>query len=201
MDLTNPPNQEMNAMKKSLMAVVATSGLALGGLSVAQIASAEGYGGSADTSTDPAPAVEEVQTSSTETIEVLPVQDVQPVQDETDPAPDGGDVPEAEDGDERGRRHGRSGGCGDIEAAAEVIGISVDELRASLESGQSLADIATANDVDPDDLVDALVESATERVEDKLESGRITEDEAAERLAEKTDRIEDRVFGEDDEAA
>ncbi|MGI9623918.1 MAG: hypothetical protein ACR2PK_13870 [Acidimicrobiales bacterium] len=184
-------------MKKSLIAAVAASGLALGGLSVAQIASAESYGDQDDT----AAVTEEVQTSEVEPIGVLPVQDIQTVQNETDPAPESPEASETEERRERGRRHGRHGGCGDIEAAAEIIGISEDELRAAVESGQTLAEIATENDVDPDALVDALVDSATERLEEKVEAGRITQEEAEEHLAEKTDRIEDRVFGESEEAA
>jgi uncharacterized protein YidB (DUF937 family) len=81
---------------------------------------------------------------------------------------------------------------------AELLGIEADELRAQLDAGSTLAEIAEANGVDPDDLVDQMVADAAERIESKVADGRITEDEAAEKLAEKTDKIEDRVFGDDD---
>ncbi len=102
-----------------------------------------------------------------------------------------------EDRGERGERRGR-GGCNKLEGVAELLGMEADELRAELDAGATLADIAEANGIDPDVLVDQMVADATERVESKVAEGRITEDEAAEKLAEKTERIEDRVFGEDD---
>ncbi len=94
-----------------------------------------------------------------------------------------------------GRGHGR-GGCGS-EALAEMLGLEVDELRAQLDAGATLAEIAEANGVDPDELVDQMVADATERIEDKVAEGRLTEDEAADKLADKAERIEDRVFGDD----
>ncbi|MGH1492998.1 MAG: hypothetical protein ACRBK7_26990 [Acidimicrobiales bacterium] len=102
--------------------------------------------------------------------------------------------------DRDGRRGNRDGkrGCNKLEGVAEILGLEVDELQAELEAGSSLAEIAEANGVDPDALVDQMVADATERVEAKVAEGRITEDEAADKLAEKSDRIEDRVFGNDD---
>ena len=101
------------------------------------------------------------------------------------------ETPEAE-GDEREGRRGRRGGCG-LEAAAEAIGITEDELRTELDAGQSIADVAEANGVSADVVVDALVDAAEERIEQKLEAGRITEDEAAEKLADAEARAEDKV--------
>ena len=103
------------------------------------------------------------------------------------------DTPDAE-GDDAGRdgRRGRRGGCG-LEAAAEAIGISQAELRAELDDGQSIADVAEANGVSADAVVDALVDAAEERIEEKLAEGRITEDEAAEKLADAEARAEDKV--------
>jgi hypothetical protein len=99
---------------------------------------------------------------------------------------------------ERGERRGRNGrGCGPSEAVAEILGMEQDELRAELEGGATLAEIAEANGVDPDDLVDQLVADATERIDEKVAEGRIDEAEAAEKLADKTERIEDKVYGTD----
>ena len=55
------------------------------------------------------------------------------------------ETPDAE-GDEREGRRGRRGGCG-LEAAADAIGITETELRAALDEGQSIADVAEANGV------------------------------------------------------
>lgn len=100
------------------------------------------------------------------------------------------------DGERRGHRDGR--GCGrSLETVAGVIGIEVDELQAALDDGQSLSDVAEANGVDPDAVVEALIADAEARLDENVEAGRLTEAEADEKLAEKTDRIEDRVAGVD----
>ena len=56
-----------------------------------------------------------------------------------------------------------------LETVAEVIGVSVDELRAALVDGRSIAEVAEANGVDRQAVVDALVEEATARL-DELEA-------------------------------
>ena len=43
-----------------------------------------------------------------------------------------------------------------VETAADTIGIPVDELKADLKAGQSIAEIATAHGVDPQKVADAL---------------------------------------------
>lgn len=170
----------MNPMKKTVLTILATSGVALGGLSVASAASAQGYG-----DTDPADA------DSVTTEEVVDDIDTDGsiivVQDEVEEAPADGDGEAHE-----GRGHHR-GGC-NLEAAAEAIGIDVDELRTALDEGQSIANVATANGVEPDAVVDAMVAERAERLAAAVESGRLTQEEADERLADKSEKIEDRVF-------
>jgi polyhydroxyalkanoate synthesis regulator phasin len=66
-------------------------------------------------------------------------------------------------------RHGPGGHFGGGESlatAAEVLGISEDELRTQLEDGQSIAQVAEAQGVDVQDVVDALVAQATERLDE-----------------------------------
>ncbi|MFP5256255.1 MAG: hypothetical protein ACLGI8_10455 [Acidimicrobiia bacterium] len=53
-----------------------------------------------------------------------------------------------------------------LETVAEVIGISVEDLRAALADGQSIAEVAEANGVDRQDVVDALVEEAMARLDE-----------------------------------
>ena len=55
--------------------------------------------------------------------------------------------------------HGFGHGA-DLEAAATAIGITEDELRTALQSGQSLAEIAQAHGVTPQAVIDALVADA-----------------------------------------
>jgi hypothetical protein len=49
-------------------------------------------------------------------------------------------------------------------ALADAIGISSDDLRAALRDGQTIAQVAEAHGVDPQDVIDALVAHATERI-------------------------------------
>lgn len=156
-------NQGGNRARKYLIAAGAAAGLAIGGLTAANVASAQ---------TDDTP------------VEDLPLQ-VDPPADEQ--------APETPAEGEDGRR-----GCGghrgrSLEGAAEAIGIEADALREALQSGQSIADVATANGVDPATVVDALIADAEARLADKVADGTLSQAEADERLAEKTERIEDRV--------
>ena len=88
---------------------------------------------------------------------------------------------------DRGGRGGPGGFGGrgpGLEAAADAIGISVDELRTALRDGSSLAEVAAANDVDVQTVIDALVAEATAHLDEAVENGRLTEAEAAERAAD-----------------
>jgi hypothetical protein len=53
-----------------------------------------------------------------------------------------------------------------LETVAEVIGISAEDLRAALADGRSIAEVAEANGVDPQAVVDALVAEATARLDE-----------------------------------
>ncbi len=165
---------------KSLTSALVISGIMLGGFGTSQIASAQ----TADddvaedtTSQDEAEATEEGTESS----------DADERRGERDGARDG-----------EGRRGRGHGGC-NSEAVAEALGISVDELSAAREAGSSLAEVAEANGVDPEVVVDVLIAGLDEKLDAKVAEGRITEEEAAERLAEKSERIEDRILGTDDD--
>ena len=70
------------------------------------------------------------------------------------------------------RGPGRPGGPGrggmPLESAAEAIGITVEELRTGLQSGQSLAVIAEANGVSADTLIEELTNDARTRITDMV---------------------------------
>ncbi|MGA1556129.1 MAG: hypothetical protein ACO4AY_08840 [Ilumatobacteraceae bacterium] len=92
---------------------------------------------------------------------------------------------------------GRRGGPGfDGEVVAEVLGIDVATFREAVKSGQSIAEIAEANGVDVQAVIDVLVAEAQAHLDLAVESGRLTEDEAAAKAAELTERITARVDGE-----
>ena len=61
-----------------------------------------------------------------------------------------------------------------LEAAASFLGLSESELRAALRSGKSLAQIAKEQGKSVDKLVDALVTSATKRLDESVADGRLT---------------------------
>ena len=105
--------------------------------------------------------------------------------------------PERPDGPWGRRGHG-PGGFEGIEDLADVLGLEPFEIGEALRSGDSLADIAGAQGVDPQALIDAMVGRASERLDGAVADGRIDADEAAEHLAEITERITDVVNGEAD---
>lgn len=104
------------------------------------------------------------------------------------PAPaDGERGPRGERGERGEQRADRA------QATADLLGIDVDELRAALESGLTLADVAEANGVDDQTIIDAEVASVTERINAAVEAGRLTDAEAADKLADVEERVTTRV--------
>lgn len=93
----------------------------------------------------------------------------------------------------RGRPGGRVPG---LEAAAEAIGITDDELRTALRDDSSIADVAAANDVDLATVIAALVDHGTDRLDEAVAAGRLTEAKATERKADLEERITALVNGE-----
>ena len=92
----------------------------------------------------------------------------------------------------RGGHHG--GGGPGLAAAADALGMTEAELRTALEAdGTTLADVAEEQGVAVGTLVDALVEAQQERIAQAVEDGRITQEEADERLADLEERITERV--------
>ncbi|MCU0267988.1 MAG: hypothetical protein MUF83_05005 [Acidimicrobiales bacterium] len=90
---------------------------------------------------------------------------------------------------------GRHGGR-PFEVAATAIGIDVDDLRAAVEGGQTIAEVAQANGVDPQVVIDALVADLTDHVNQEVADGRHTQAEADTILADAADRASDLVNGE-----
>jgi uncharacterized protein YidB (DUF937 family) len=71
--------------------------------------------------------------------------------------------------DEGARRH--RGGPG-LEAAAEALGIGVDDLRAALEDDRTIAEVAEERGVDLQTVIDAMVADATERIDERAASAK-----------------------------
>lgn len=96
----------------------------------------------------------------------------------------------------RGHFLGRGPGLASFEAAADIIGIENAELREALADGATLAQVAEDNGVDIENLVDGLVAALSERVDELVADGRITEDQAAEIKENAPERIENFVNAE-----
>ena len=79
------------------------------------------------------------------------------------------------------------------QATADLLGIDVEELQAALQQGQTLAQIAEANNVDIQTIIDATVATATERINAAVEAGRLTAAEADEKLADLEAKVTARV--------
>jgi hypothetical protein len=90
-------------------------------------------------------------------------------------------------GSRRDFRH--FGFIGRLESAAGYIGITETQLRTELESGKSLAQIATAHGKSVDGLIDALVAAAKNKLDDAVSAGRLTKDQETEMLGVLKDRI------------
>jgi hypothetical protein len=98
----------------------------------------------------------------------------------------------------RGGLHGPGGpggfgglpmGMDPFDAAAEYLGLSMDELRELTSEGQTLAEIAQESDKSVDGLIDALVAAQTASLDEAVDEGQIT-DEMRDRIL---DGLEDRV--------
>lgn len=83
----------------------------------------------------------------------------------------------------------------DESVVAGVIGISVPELDADLAKGQTIAAIATAHNVAPQKVIDALVTDGLNELAAQVKAGTITQAQADAQKAAVTQRATDQVNG------
>ncbi|MGA0076279.1 MAG: hypothetical protein ACO3I6_05660 [Ilumatobacteraceae bacterium] len=83
-----------------------------------------------------------------------------------------------------------------LDAVSGLLGITSDELKTELRSGKSLAEIATEKGVDTQKVIDAIVAEMTEKVNEKVAEGKITQDQADTMLANAVERVTAMVNGE-----
>ena len=88
-----------------------------------------------------------------------------------------------------GFRHGGPGFFlgGGMDAVAKVLGMSVEDLRAALREGTTLADLAKQKGKSVDAVVAALTSSANQRIDAAVKAGKLTKaqgDEAKQKVAE-----------------
>lgn len=91
----------------------------------------------------------------------------------------------------KGRHQGGgSGRDAGLDLAADTLGMTSVELREELGSGEStLADIAEAQGVDVDTLIEGLVAQATEEITERVADGSIDQENADERISQLTERL------------
>ncbi len=83
----------------------------------------------------------------------------------------------------------------DTSVAAKAIGISEADLTAALAKGQTIADVATANNVDVQVVIDALTADAESELAAQVSSGALTQAQADQEKTGITQRVTDQVNG------
>jgi hypothetical protein len=76
-----------------------------------------------------------------------------------------------------------------LDAAAEAIGISESDLHTQLRDGKTIADVAQAEGVDVQKVIDAMVADATARIDRAVTDGKLD----ADRAASLKDGLKDRI--------
>jgi hypothetical protein len=76
-----------------------------------------------------------------------------------------------------------------LEAPARAMNLSVDQLRQQLP-GKSMADVARANNVDPNTVANALKTEANRRIDEAVSAGRLTSDQANQMKQNLSSRID-----------
>jgi hypothetical protein len=85
---------------------------------------------------------------------------------------------------------GRPGGHRpELDAAAQALNMSVEDLGSQLRDGKTLAQVAQERNVDVQTVIDAMVAEATARIDEKVQEGDLTAEEANERKANLEERI------------
>jgi predicted DNA-binding protein YlxM (UPF0122 family) len=90
-----------------------------------------------------------------------------------------------------GPGHGRDwGGPWDIlQTVAETLGLTPEDLRSEIEGGKTLGEVAEAQGVDTQAIVDAVHAQVTEMVQEAVDSGRLTQDQA-DRILERLEEFD-----------
>ncbi|MBI4495040.1 MAG: hypothetical protein HY690_19880 [Chloroflexi bacterium] len=91
-----------------------------------------------------------------------------------------------------GRGHSFGRGGLDASAAAQAIGISVDQLRQELP-GKSLAQVAQAHGKNPADVATALKSAANQRIDQAATAGRLTAEQATQLKQQTAQRIDQQI--------
>jgi polyhydroxyalkanoate synthesis regulator phasin len=99
---------------------------------------------------------------------------------------------------QRGRGRGRGPGDGGhvIDTIADALELDPTDVATQVQDGATLAEIIEANDGDLEAIKATLMEGATERINQAVEVGRLTQEEADEKLADLETHIDELLSGE-----
>jgi hypothetical protein len=89
---------------------------------------------------------------------------------------------------------GRGGGPG-LTVAATALGIDASDLRTQLQAGKTIAQVASANGVDLQKVIDAIVAAEKTHLAEAVADGSLTQAQADERAANATERATSMVNG------
>jgi polyhydroxyalkanoate synthesis regulator phasin len=70
-----------------------------------------------------------------------------------------------------------------LDVVATTLGITTDEVRTALESGQTIADLAVSKGKTAQDVIDAVVAEATTKITAEVTAGKLTQDQADKLIA------------------
>jgi polyhydroxyalkanoate synthesis regulator phasin len=84
----------------------------------------------------------------------------------------------------------------DLADIAEALGVEEDDVRAALEDGRTIAELAEEQGVEVSDVVDAIVSAQRERLDQAVADGDLTQEEADRILATSEERVTAFVEGE-----
>ena len=100
---------------------------------------------------------------------------------------------EAQTERQQAREERRAQRDADRQELLDLLGIEGEALREAFSEGQTLADVAETQGVDVQSVIDLLVGNAEDRIAQAVEDGKLTAEEAEEKLAEITDKVTDKV--------
>jgi ribosomal protein S20 len=87
---------------------------------------------------------------------------------------------------------------GAAKVVTDTLGVSRQDLRAALKSGQTLSDYTKSLNKDPQTVVDALTNAANTKLDQLVANGRLTSDRAAtikSKLPARIDKLMNHQFG------
>jgi hypothetical protein len=80
-----------------------------------------------------------------------------------------------------------------VDAAAEVTGLTAEEVITALEEGQTFAEIAEAEGVDPQTIADAFLAEREAALEEAVADGRLTEEQADLMLEQMAEHVSEQL--------